>query len=78
MDSNRKGQITPPLAITNGGRIGRNDKSYFEKLVRFASQKDEEAFSQAYMTGVLAEIATKFNDGEKVFLSVVTIFSGMV
>jgi hypothetical protein len=58
--------------------FGCTDREYFKKLVRYAVQKDEEAFSQALAAGILAGTCTMFKDGEVVYITDTAIFSGLV
>lgn len=75
-----------PPAVTTGQdkqiaddhRFGCSDRDYFEKLVSYAVQKDNEAFSQGLAAGILAGACTMFKTGEAVYITDTAIFSGLV
>jgi hypothetical protein len=64
--------------ITGDHRFGCSDREYFEKLVGYAVQKDNEAFSRGLASGILAGACTLFKSGESIYITDTAIFSGLV
>jgi len=64
--------------ITDDHRFGCSDREYFEKLVSYAVQKDNQAFSRGLAAGILAGSCTMFKAGEVVYITDTAIFSGLV
>lgn len=64
--------------ISGDNWFGCTDRKYFEKLVDYAVQKDEQAFKQALAAGILTGACTMFKDGEVVYITDTAIFSGLV
>ena len=64
--------------IAGEHRFGCTDREYFDKLVSYAVQKDNDAFSRGLAAGVVAGTCTMFKSGESVFITDTAIFSGMV
>lgn len=58
--------------------IGATSKETFEKLSKYAAQKDEAAFGKFVSAGAASGEMTLFKDGEKVILMDTAIFSGLV
>lgn len=75
-----------PRAVTTGQgkqisgdqRLGCSDREYFERLVSYAVQKDNEAFSRGLASGLLAGTCTLFKPDEPVYITDTAIFSGLV
>ncbi|HEX3529683.1 MAG TPA: hypothetical protein VH988_21710 [Thermoanaerobaculia bacterium] len=90
MPSDSAGISTPvassPSAVTAGQdkkisgnhRFGCTDREYFEKLVSYVVQKDNEAFSRGLAAGILAGACTLFEPSESVYITDTAIFSGLV
>lgn len=82
----RPGTAAPRRSVTETGarpivgdhRFGCTDRDYFEKIVGYAVQKDQEAFNRALADGMLAGLCTLFTSGETVYLADTRIFSGLV
>jgi hypothetical protein len=64
--------------IADSNRFGCTDRDYFEKLVSYAVQKDNNAFSQGLAAGILAGTCAMFKAGEAVYITDTAIFSGLV
>ena len=64
--------------IKGDHRFGCSDREYFEKLVSYAVQDDNTAFSQGLAAGLLAGTCTMFSVGEEVYITDTAIFSGLV
>lgn len=64
--------------ISGENWFGCTDREYFSKLVDYAVQDDQQAFSQALATGVVAGVCTTFTNGENVFITDTAVFSGLV
>jgi len=64
--------------IKDDHRFGCSDREYFEKLISYAVQKDNQAFSQGLAAGILAGSCTMFTAGEQVYITDTAIFSGLV
>lgn len=64
--------------ISGSQWCGCTDRDYFEKLVSYAVDKDNEAFSRALARGLLAGVCVRFSNGERVFIADTAIFSGLV
>jgi hypothetical protein len=64
--------------ISGDHRFGCSDRDYLDKLVRYAVQHDDQAFSQGLAAGLLAGTCTMFKSGEEVYLADTAIFSGLV
>ena len=64
--------------IAGDHRFGCSDRDYFDKLVGYAVQKDNDAFSQGLAAGILAGTCTMFKVGESVYITDTAIFSGLV
>ena len=83
-DSPKTKTSTPSVSRGQENRIsGDNwyactDRDYFEKLVRYAVQKDNQAFAKALTTGLLVGTCTAFKNGEVVYIADTAIFSGLV
>lgn len=83
-NSSRSTSSTRPTAPSGESRIdgdnwfGCQSRDYFEKVVGFAVQKDNEAFGKALAAGILQGNCTRFTAGETVFLADTAIFSGLV
>jgi hypothetical protein len=58
--------------------FGASSRELFEKLGKFAVQKDSAAFGKLMTAGLLTGETTMFKDGEKVILMDTAIFSGLV
>ncbi len=58
--------------------FGCQSRDYFEKIVGFAAQRDNEAFSKALAAGILQGNCIRFTARETVFLEDTAIFSGLV
>jgi hypothetical protein len=58
--------------------FGCTDRDYFDRLVKYAVQKDLEAFKLGLASGLVSQTCVSFNDGESVFVADTAIFSGMV
>lgn len=58
--------------------IGCTDRDYFDKLITYATQHDEQAYRTALFDGLRAGTCTSFVDGERVFIVDTAIFSGLV
>jgi len=64
-------RTSPPSGTTRikqSGRIGCARKKYYDKLLKFASQDDNEAFSLVVAEGIMNGICTKFLLGEFVYI----------
>jgi hypothetical protein len=64
--------------ISGDHRFGCSDREYFERLVGYAVQKDNQAFSQGLAAGLLAGTCTMLKAGESVYITDTAIFSGLV
>jgi hypothetical protein len=64
--------------ISGGDWFGCTDRDYFEKIARYAAQKDQTAFEKALTAGIAAGICTLFSDGETVYVADTAILSGLV
>ena len=64
--------------IQTNTAFGCTDKAYFQKLVSYSVQNDEAAFKKALLAGIITGQCAIFKRGEIVYLSDVTIFSGLV
>jgi hypothetical protein len=63
--------------ITGDIFFGCVDKDYFSNLVHFAVQKDTAAFSKGITSGVMSGNCTLFKQGEKVYMTDISAFSGL-
>ena len=64
-------RTSPPSGTTQikqSGRIGCARKEYYDKLLKFASQDDNEAFNLVLAEGIMNGICTKFELGESVYI----------
>jgi hypothetical protein len=64
--------------ISGDNWFGCTARDYFEKLVGYAVQKDNEAFAKALTTGLLSGTCTRFKNGEVVYIANTALFSGLV
>ena len=64
--------------ISGDNWFGSTDRNYFDKLVEYAVQKDNEAFKKALSAGILMGTCTTFKNGEVVFIADTAILSGLV
>ncbi len=64
--------------ISGSQWFGCSDREYFEKLIGYAVDKDNEAFKRALAAGVVAGNCTLFKNGEAVYTVDTAIFSGLV
>ena len=64
--------------ISKENYFGCTNRSYFDKLITYASQKDTEAFKKGLTAGVLIGRCTYFKEGEEVFIADTAVFSGLV
>jgi len=62
--SNSSFSIGQENIISGSSWFGCTDRKYFEKLVEYTVQRDEQAFTNALATGILAGTCIMFNDGE--------------
>jgi len=83
--SSGSGASSPPAVsagedkrISGDHRFGCSDREYFDKLIGYAVQKDNDAFSQGLASGILAGSCTMFKAGESVYLTDTAILSGLV
>lgn len=53
--------------IVNGDRFGCKNREYAKKILDYAFEKDDEAFSNAFSAGILSGECTIFKAGEPVF-----------
>ncbi|TMD06890.1 MAG: hypothetical protein E6J01_06780 [Chloroflexi bacterium] len=67
-----------PKHISGSQWFGCSDREYFEKLVGYAVDKDNEAFKRGLAAGVVAGNCTLFKNGEAVYTVDTAIFSGLV
>ena len=58
--------------------FGCTDRKYFDKLVGYAVQKDNEAFTKALSAGLLIGTCTIFKTGEVVYIADTAILSGII
>lgn len=78
------GTSSPSVSTGQDQRIsgdhwfGCIDREYFDKLVRYAVQDDEEAFTKALTVGLVSGVCTAFENGEVVYISDTAIFSGVI
>lgn len=64
--------------ISGDNWFGCTDRKYFEKLVEYIVQKDNEAFRKALAAGLLVGTCTIFKNGEVVYITDKAILSGNV
>jgi len=64
--------------ISGSNYVGCTNKKYYEKLVNYAVQNDLVAFKKALTIGILTGMCTIFKYGEKVYITDVSIFSGLI
>jgi len=64
--------------ISGSQWFGCSDREYFEKLIGYAVDKDNEAFKRALAAGVVADNCTLFKNGEAVYTVDTAVFSGLV
>ncbi len=64
--------------ITQDQNIGCQDRDYYDKLIRYAVDKDMDAFSQGLTAGILSGQCVMFEKGEKVYVADTAVFSGMI
>jgi hypothetical protein len=64
--------------ISGEHRFGCSDREYFEKLISYAVQNDNKAFSQGLAAGLLSGTCTAFDSGQSVYITDTAIFSGLV
>ncbi len=64
--------------ISGDSYFGCVDRQYFSKLIRYAVQKDSQAFYGGLAAGVSSGTCTMFKAGEEVFIADTAIFSGLV
>lgn len=53
--------------IKSGGWTGCKDKDFVKKIYRYAGQRDEKAYGDLILGGVLAGVCTVFKKGEVVY-----------
>jgi hypothetical protein len=58
--------------------FGCTSQEYFEKLVGYAVDGDNDAFINALAAGIYIGTCTLFEDGEAVYIEDTKIFSGLV
>jgi hypothetical protein len=58
--------------------IGCTDRVYFDKLVEYSVQKDNDAFRKALLAGYLDGTCTAFKSGEVVYVTQAPFLSGLV
>jgi hypothetical protein len=67
------------LKVINGDhRFGCTDRDYFGRVVRYAVDNDQAAFSRALSAGMMSGECTLFQNGERVYLTDTRIFSGLI
>ncbi len=64
--------------VVGESHFGCGSKDYFSKLVGYAVDKDIEAFKKGLAVGLLTGQCTLFKNGETVFVTDTSIFSGLV
>lgn len=64
--------------IANDASIGCIDREYFEKLTRYVSEGDKEAYKSAFFAALLSDQCIPFKQGETVYLEDAPTFSGVV
>jgi hypothetical protein len=74
-DANESGQ---EKRISGDHWFGCVDREYLGNLVKYAVQKDNEAFTRALTAGLLTGACTPFKNGEVVYITDVAFFSGNI
>lgn len=64
--------------ITGDYWFGCVDREYFDNLVGYIVEEDKEAFTKAMAAGLLTGECTTFKNGEVVYISDTSIFSGII
>ena len=67
-------QSTPVV----GNHVGCTSKAYMQKLVSYADDRDLVAFKKALIVGVATGECIIFENGEAVFITDTSLFSGLV
>jgi hypothetical protein len=65
-------------AVSGDNRFGCSSREHFEKLAKYAAQRDGEAFAQGLGLGVSAGQCTMFKNGEAVHIANTALLSGLV
>lgn len=81
--SNQAGGASSPAApavrrIAGNNWFGCTDRDYFEKLISYAVDKDNQAFQQGLSDGLYSGVCTTFVSGETVHITDTAILSGMI
>lgn len=64
--------------IEGDSHFGCVSKDYLDKLVGYAVEKDMEAFKKGLLVGLMTGQCTTFKAGETVYLTDISLFSGLV
>ena len=66
------------MRISSDSWFGCTDRDYYEKLLQYLAQNDDEAFKRGLAAGLLTGSCTGFKDGEPVYIMDTAIFSGLI
>lgn len=64
--------------ISGDGYFGCLDRSYYEKIARYAADHDENAWRKALMDGYYSDRCVPFKEGETVFIESTAVLSGLM